>query len=102
MEGKVEFCLVVLVGLYRGWIDGQDSRVRCIKLGPVITQGLQLTVSTRGVVAAVEYQEDVLFALETAEGNVLTVGVRQGEIGCGISDGKRHARTSLGVILAPV
>ena len=55
-EGKVELLSIVLMRLYGGWVDGQDSRIGCIELGPVVPQGLELAVSTRGVVSAVEDQ----------------------------------------------
>ena len=54
-EGKVELRLVVLVRLYGGGVDGQDCGVGCFEFGPVVPQGLELAVSTGGVVAAVEY-----------------------------------------------
>ena len=55
-KGKVELLLVVLVRFHGGRVDGQDGRVGCVKVGPVIPQGLELAVSTSGVVATVEDQ----------------------------------------------
>ncbi len=80
-EGKVELRFVVLVGLHGGGVDGEDCRVGCVEFGPVVPQGLELAVSTGGVIAAVEDEENVLLPLEAAEGNVLSVGVCEGEIG---------------------
>ena len=80
-EGKVELGLVVPVRLHGGGVDGEDGRVCRVEFGPVVPQGLELAVSTWGVVAAVEDEEDVLLAVVAAEGNVLSVGVGEGEIG---------------------
>ena len=55
-EGKVELLSVVLMRLYRGGVDSQNGCVGCVELGPVVPQGLELAVSTRCVVSAVEDQ----------------------------------------------
>ena len=55
-ERKVELLSIVLVRLHGGGVDGQDGRIGCVELGPVVPQGLELAVSTRGVVSAVEDQ----------------------------------------------
>ena len=65
-EGKVELSFVVLVRFHRGGVDGEDRRAGCVEFGPVVPQGLELAVSTGGVVATVEYEEDVLLALVAA------------------------------------
>ena len=80
-ESKVELGLVVLVRLNGGGIDREDGGVGCVELGPVVPQGLELAVSTRGVVAAVEDEEDVLLVPVAAEGDVLAVGVGECEVG---------------------
>ena len=89
-EGKVELRLVVLVRLNGSWVDCEDCRVSCVEFGPVVPQGLELAVSTGGVVAAVEDEEDVLPALKAAERNVLSVGVCEGKIGGFIASGQGH------------
>ena len=85
-----------------GGVDGEDCRVGCVEFGPVVPQGYELAVSTGGVVAAVEDEEDVLLALETAEGNVLSIGICEGEIGGFVACGQGHVGASLGMICASV
>ena len=80
-ERKVELLSIVLMRLHGGGVDGQDGRVGCVELNPVVPQGLELAVSTRCVVSAVEDQQDVLLALEAAERNVLSVSGFEGEAG---------------------
>ncbi len=55
-ERKVELLAIVLVRLHGGGVDGQDGRIGCVKLSPVVPQGLELAVSTRCVVSTVEDQ----------------------------------------------
>ena len=55
-ERKVELLSIVLMRLHGGGVDGQDDRVGCVELNPVVPQGLELAVSTRCVVSAVEDQ----------------------------------------------
>ena len=85
-----------------GGVDGEDCRVSCVEFGPVVPQGLELAVSTRGVVAAVEDEEDALPALEAAEGNVLSIGVCEGEIGGFVACGQGHVGASLRMNCIPV
>lgn len=101
-KGEVELGLVVLMRLYGGGIDREDGGVGCVEFGPVVPQGLELAVSTGGVVAAVEDEEDVLLALVGTEGNFLSVGVCEGEIGGFVACGQGHVGASLGMICASV
>ncbi len=101
-EGEVELCLVVLVRLYGGGVDSQDCGVGCFEFGPVVPQGLELAVSTGGVVSTVENEQYVLFALEAAEGNVLPIGGSESEVGGSVANGKGHVGTSSGIVCSPV
>ena len=101
-EGEVKLRLVVLVRFHGGGINGEDCRVGCVEFGPVVPQGLELAVSTGGVVAAVEDEEDVLLALEAAEGDVLSISVCEDKIGGFVACGQGHVGASLGVVCVPV
>ena len=101
-KGKVELCLVVLVRLYGGGVDSQDCGVGCFEFGPVVPQGLELAVSTGGVVSTVENEQYALLALEAAEGNVLPIRGSESEIRGFVAGGKGHVGTSSGMVCASV